>query len=245
MRLLICGIWTRSVSADRVCLSGTVQGSKNLVRGVGLAFHWPYSCGKPETICRILFTSRSACLENVGLFGLRKLTTLVAVATLSLASGCATDIGSFTSSDPAPAPGAQQQVATNQPQYGQPQLAPIPPAGQATFAPAPKPGAGGLSNGSYSPAPMGRKISEAELRSLLAGKFVTVADGRRLEYGPSGSYQETRNGQTIAAGTYQIRDVSVCVQFTTGLTRCDSFVQDGNQLFVEDRNGQRLPARIG
>ncbi len=195
-------------------------------------------------------TSRSVGFENMGFFGLRKLTTLAAVSMLSLASGCATDIGSFTSNDPAPAqlgsPGAQQHVATNQPpQYGQPQLAPIPPAGQATFAPAPKPGAGGLSHDSYSPSPAGRKISETELRSLLAGKFVTVADGRRLEYGPAGSYQETRNGQTIAVGTYQIRDVSVCIQFTTGLTRCDSFVQDGNQLFVEDRNGQRLPARIG
>lgn len=168
---------------------------------------------------------------------------------LTLASGCAADMGSFTSSDPAPAPvvssAPQQQVATNQQQYGQPQLAPIPPAGQATFAPAPKPGASGLVTGSNSPAPAGRKLSEAELRSMLAGKSIIVADGRRLEYGRSGSYQETRNGQAIAVGTYQIRNVSVCVQFTTGLTRCDSIVQDGNQLFVEDRNGLRLPAQIG
>ncbi len=173
---------------------------------------------------------------------------------LSLTSGCATDLGSFTSSDPAPAPVAssaqQQQVATNQqqygqPQYGQPQLAPIPPAGQATFAPAPKPGVGGLATGSVTPAPAGRKLSESELRTMLAGKSIIVADGRRLEYGRSGSYQETRNGQPIAVGKYQIRDVSVCVQFTTGLTRCDSIVQDGNQLFVEDRNGQRLPAQVG
>ncbi|WP_337660607.1 hypothetical protein [Anderseniella sp. Alg231-50] len=178
---------------------------------------------------------------------MRKLTTLAAIAMLSLASGCATDIGSFTSSDPAPVTTAstvpQQQVATNQPQYGQPPR--IPPPGQATFAPAPKPGAGGLATGSYSPSPAGRRLSETELRSMLAGKAIVVADGRRLEYGPSGSYQETRNGQAIAVGTYQIRDVSVCVQFTTGLTRCDSFVQDGSQLFVEDRNGQRLPAQVG
>ncbi|MEK6205433.1 MAG: hypothetical protein N2B02_07380, partial [Amylibacter sp.] len=149
--------------------------------------------------------------------------------------------------DPAPVGSSvpQQQVATNQQHYGQPQLAPIPPAGQATFAPAPKPGAGGLATGSYSPVPAGRKLSEVELRAMLTGKSIIVADGRKLEYGRSGSYQETRNGQAIAVGTYQIRDVSVCVQFTTGLTRCDSIVQDGNQLFVEDRNGQRLPAQIG
>ena len=180
--------------------------------------------------------------------GLRKLSSLAVVAVLPLVAGCATDIGSFTSSDPAPTTTAsttvpQQQVATNQPQYGQPSR--IPPAGQATFAPAPKPGAGGLATGSYSSVPTGRKLSDGELRSMLAGKSIVVADGRRLEYGPSGSYQETRNGQPVAVGTYQIRDVSVCVQFTTGLTRCDSFVQDGNQLFVEDRNGQRLPAQIG
>ncbi|MEM7633873.1 MAG: hypothetical protein AAF299_04895 [Pseudomonadota bacterium] len=183
---------------------------------------------------------------------MRKSTTLAAVAMLSLASGCATDIGSFTSSEPAPVTTAstvpQQQVATNQPQYGQPQYGQpprVPPPGQATFAPAPKPGAGGLATGSYASNPVGRRLSEAELRSMLTGKNIVVADGRRLEYGPSGSYQETRNGQPIAVGTYQIRDVSVCVQFTTGLTRCDSFVQDGNQLFVEDRNGSRLPAQVG
>jgi len=188
-------------------------------------------------------------LHFYGVIGLRKSTTLAFAAILPLAGGCATDIGSFTSSDPAPAPvvssGQQQQVATNQQPNAQQQLGPIPPAGQATFAPAPKPGAGGLTTGSVTQSTTGRKLSEAELRSMLAGKSIIVADGRKLEYGRSGSYQETRNGQAIAVGTYQIRDVSVCVQFTTGLTRCDSIVQDGDRLFVEDRNGQRLPAQIG
>jgi hypothetical protein len=199
-----------------------------------------------NTSGRIFFFQISG-FDECGVIGLHKSTTLAAVAMLSLVSGCATDIGSFTSSDPAPVTTSstvpQQQVATNQPQYGQPPR--VPPPGQATFAPAPKPGAGGLATGSYAPAPAGRRLSQAELSSMLAGRSVVVADGRRLEYGPSGSYQETRNGQAIAVGTYQIRDVSVCVQFTTGLTRCDSFVQDGNQLFVEDRNGQRLPAQVG
>ena len=80
---------------------------------------------------------------------------------------------------------------------------------------------------------------------MLTGRTITVADGRTLEFGRSGSYQETRNGQPIAVGQYRIRDVSVCVQFTTGLTRCDSIVQDGNRFFVEDRNGIRLPAQFG
>ena len=214
-----------------------------------------YGCQNSLPLALFLWHTKSHLSESFffqisgfgecGVIGLRKSTTLAAVAVLSLVSGCATDIGSFTSSDPAPAASTvpQQQVATNQPQYGHPPR--IPPPGQATFAPAPKPGAGGLTTGSYSPAPSGRRLSETELRSMLAGKAIVVADGRRLEYGPSGSYQETRNGQAIAVGTYQIRDVSVCVQFTTGLTRCDSIVQDGNQLFVEDRNGQRLPAQVG
>jgi len=188
---------------------------------------------------------RSSGFAFCGEIRLRKSTTLAFAAMLTLVAGCATDIGSFTSTKPAKAPVAssvpQQQVATNQQQDGQSQLAPIPPAGQATFAPAPKPGAGGLATGSQA----GRKLSETELQTMLAGNSIIVADGRRLEYGRSGSYQETRNGQAIAVGTYQIRDVSVCVQFTTGLTRCDSIVQDGDQLFVEDRNGQRLPAQIG
>ena len=196
-----------------------------------------------------MFCLRYSGLAFCGVRNLRNTTTLALAAMMTLLGGCSTDLGSFTSSDPAPAPAVssapQQKVATNQQQNGQPQLAPIPPAGQATFAPAPKPGAGGLATGSVSPAQTGRKLTEAELRSMLAGKSIIVADGRRLEYGRSGSYQETRNGQAIAVGTYQIRDVSVCVQFTTGLTRCDSIVQDGNRLFVEDRNGQRLPAQIG
>jgi hypothetical protein len=144
----------------------------------------------------------------------------------------------MSSSEPAPQP--QQQTASNQ-QNGLPPLEPVPPQGQAAFAPAPKPG--GYSSQQAFPTTSGRRLPEPELRALLTGNSIAVADGRVLEFGPSGSYQETRNGQPIAAGQYQIRDVSVCVQFSSGLSRCDSFVRDGNQLFVEDRNGQRLPAR--
>lgn len=136
----------------------------------------------------------------------------------------------------------QPQPYQQQPQYQQPRYAQVPPAGQAAFAPAPKPGSGTYGTPAQLPA---RKLSEQELKTLLAGKTVTVADGRRLEYGRSGSYQETRNGQLIAVGQYRIRDVSVCVQFTTGLSRCDSFVQSGETLYVEDKNGLRLPARPG
>lgn len=175
----------------------------------------------------------------------------VAIAAL-LVSGCAMDIGGWGSDDssklaapaPQPQPQPQQQVATNQygqpaqPQYQQPAV----PPGQAAFAPAPKPG-----DGSFAPvpAPAGRMLGEQELRQILTGRTITVADGRTLEYGRSGSYQETRNGQPIAVGQYRIRDVSVCVQFTNGLSRCDSFVENNGQLFVEDRNGTRLPAQRG
>lgn len=185
--------------------------------------------------------------------GLRTFRSAVMVSMLAVLAGCSTDVGSFTDSQPAPA----QQASipqTNQPvPYGQPapnSLPPVPPQGQAAFAPAPKPGGGFATNSvgqAPTPAPAfsGRKLSEGELRQLLTGKSITVADGRTLEYGRSGSYQESRNGQAIAVGTYLIRDVSVCIQFTTGLTRCDSLVQDGDRLFVEDRNGQRLPAQVG
>lgn len=173
-----------------------------------------------------------------------------------LTGGCAMDMGGWGSDDAptasAPAPAPRQQVATSQygqpapqqPQYNQPQYStqPVPPSGQAAFAPAPKPGDGTFTG---SVAPAGRMLGEQELRQLLTGKTITVADGRTLEFGRSGSYQESRNGQPIAVGQYNIRDVSVCVQFTTGLSRCDSFVDNGGQLYVEDRNGQRLPAQAG
>jgi hypothetical protein len=193
---------------------------------------------------------RPGKLAGMGL-NYRKLVAVFGMALL--ASGCAMDLGGWGSDDssklssPAPQPQPQQQVATSQ--YGQPAPAqpqysqPIPPAGQAAFAPAPKPGEGSFT-GSTMPS-SGRMLGEQELRSVLPGKTVTVADGRTLEYGRSGSYQESRNGQVIAVGQYNIRDVSVCVQFTTGLSRCDSFVDDNGQLYVEDRNGQRLPAQAG
>jgi hypothetical protein len=193
----------------------------------------------------------------------RKSLMLLGVALL--ASGCAMDLGGMWSDDTpqlssqAPQPQPQQQVATSQygqpaapvqPQYGQPaqpqQYAqPVPPDGQAAFAPAPKPGEGSFTGSTVPLAPAGAKLGEEQLRSLLPGRTITVADGRTLEYGRSGSYQESRNGQVISVGQYQIRDVSVCVQFTTGLSRCDSFVDQNGQLFVEDRNGQRLPAQAG
>jgi hypothetical protein len=177
-----------------------------------------------------------------------RISTVLAVS--FLVSGCAMDLGGWGSDEPtklaapAPQPQPQQQVATNpygqpaQPQYQQPAV----PPGQAAFAPAPKPGDGSFA---ATPAPAGRMLGEQELRQMLTGKTITVADGRRLEYGRSGSYQETRNGQPIAVGQYRIRDVSVCVQFTNGLSRCDSFVDNNGQLFVEDRNGTRLPAQRG
>ena len=171
---------------------------------------------------------------------------------LALLSGCATDVGSFTDSKPAPSQQASIPQTSQPVPYGQPapaNLPPVPPQGQVAFAPAPSPGGGGFATNSVGQAPAsslsGRKLSENELRQLLTGKSITVADGRTLEYGRSGSYQESRNGQALAVGTYLIRDVSVCIQFTTGLTRCDSLVQDGDNLFVEDRNGQRLPAQVG
>jgi hypothetical protein len=183
--------------------------------------------------------------------------SLVAVMGVALlASGCAMDLGGWGSDDSsklsssAPQPQPQQQVATSQygqpapaqPQYGQPQYQPpVPPAGQAAFAPAPKPGDGSFTGSTTRPS--GRMLAEQELRSVLPGRTITVADGRTLEYGRSGSYQESRNGQVIAVGQYNIRDVSVCVQFTSGLSRCDSFVDDNGQLYVEDRNGLRLPAQ--
>jgi len=185
---------------------------------------------------------------------LRKFMTLAAIASLSVLGGCSTDIGSFTDSAPAPAPQQQASIPqTTQPvPYGQPvpgNLPPVPPQGQAAFAPAPTPGGGSLATGSTFQQPAstttGRKLGEQELRTALTGKTIAVADGRTLEYGRAGSYQESRNGQVIAVGTYNIRDVSVCMQFTTGLTRCDSIVQDGDQFFVEDRNGLRLPAQFG
>jgi hypothetical protein len=177
-----------------------------------------------------------------------RISTVLAVS--FLVSGCAMDLGGWGSDEPtklaapAPQPQPQQQVAANpygqpaQPQYQQPAV----PPGQAAFAPAPKPGDGSFA---ATPAPAGRMLGEQELRQMLTGKTITVADGRRLEYGRSGSYQETRNGQPIAVGQYRIRDVSVCVQFTNGLSRCDSFVDNNGQLFVEDRNGTRLPAQRG
>lgn len=191
----------------------------------------------------------------------RKCLPLFGVALL--ASGCAMDLGSMWPDDTpqlssqAPQPQPQQQAAPSeygqppapaQPQFGQlaqPQQypQPVPPAGQAAFAPAPKPGDGSFTASTVPPA--GAKLGEEQLRSLLPGRTITVADGRTLEYGRSGSYQESRNGQVISVGQYQIRDVSVCVQFTTGLSRCDSFVDQNGQLFVEDRNGQRLPAQAG
>ena len=168
-----------------------------------------------------------------GKFGMgslhRKTIALVGVALL--ASGCAMDLGGMWSDDTpqvsAQAPQPQPPVATS----------------QYAFAPAPKPGEGSFTGSTVPPA--GAKLGEQQLRSLLPGRTITVADGRTLEYGRSGSYQEGRNGQVISVGQYQIRDVSVCVQFTTGLSRCDSFVDQNGQLFVEDRNGQRLPAQAG
>ena len=187
-----------------------------------------------------------------------RIRTFAACAGLALmTSGCAMDIGGWGSDSSAPtaaapAPQPQQQVASqqyapppvpSQQQYsGQQQYPPanVPPPGQAAFAPAPAPGDPSFPSNTAS---VGRTLGEPELRQLLTGKTVTVADGRTLEFGRSGSYQESRNGQAIAVGQYRIRDESVCVQFTTGLSRCDSFVDNGGQLFVEDRNGQRLPAQ--
>jgi hypothetical protein len=188
---------------------------------------------------------------GAGIMRLRLQYIAVCAGVALLASGCAMDLGGWGSDDSgptasAPAPQPQQQVASTQ--YAPPPVpsqqqypgVDVPPAGQAAFAPAPAPGDPTFST---SPVASGRTLGEPELRQLLTGKTITVADGRTLEYGRSGSYQESRNGQAIAVGQYRIRDESVCVQFTTGLSRCDSFVDNGGQLFVEDRNGQRLPAQ--
>jgi hypothetical protein len=176
--------------------------------------------------------------------------TLAVLGVAILASGCAMDLGGWGSDDP----------QSSQHLHHNPSLSSRPP--QINMASLPslstsnrpyRPGRRLLRRRQSrvtaalpaTPAPAGRMLGEQELRQMLTGKTITVADGRTLEFGRSGSYQETRNGQPIAVGQYRIRDVSVCVQFTNGLSRCDSFVENNGQLFVEDRNGTRLPAQRG
>lgn len=164
---------------------------------------------------------------------MRRLALMPAV--LVLAGGCAMDMGGMLSSksDPAPAP----QIAAAPPP--QPQSSyettqsttTVPPSGQSAFTPAPQPG-------------LGMMLQEVELKATLPGHTVMLEDGTVLQYGPSGSFTETRSGQPVAAGQYTIRDVSVCVQYVNGVSRCDSFVRDQGVLFIEDRFGARRRATV-
>jgi hypothetical protein len=90
-------------------------------------------------------------------------------------------------------------------------------------------------------------FSPSELTSRLSGKILTYFDNGKSRYYADGRYSYTFFGDAreSTGGYWTVRDDSaVCVEFITGQTRCDLFVQSGERLVLVDQKGDRYPVKL-
>jgi len=86
----------------------------------------------------------------------------------------------------------------------------------------------------------------AELTARLSGKVLTYFDKGKSRYYEDGRYSYTFFGdeRESAGGYWTVReDAAVCVEFISGQTRCDMFVESGDRLVLVDEKGDRYPVK--
>lgn len=81
----------------------------------------------------------------------------------------------------------------------------------------------------------------AELKALIHGKTVRLQGAGTIKYRSDYSYNY-RDNTGSWDGTYRFRSRSVCAQFSNG-NRCDSYIKDGNSIYLENQQGARYKVR--
>lgn len=88
-------------------------------------------------------------------------------------------------------------------------------------------------------------MSPAELNALLGGSTVEFFDGSKARYASDGGYTYTFTDEGPEfVGTYTAAAESqICVTFTNGASRCDTYVRSGERLVMVIEDGTRFPVR--
>lgn len=89
------------------------------------------------------------------------------------------------------------------------------------------------------------KLTAGALHERLAGMSVRFHDGSEARFSRAGDYTYRYRPQDPAfGGTYlATEDSQVCVTFSGGFRRCDTYVMNGGRLVLITRDGLRFPVK--
>jgi hypothetical protein len=91
--------------------------------------------------------------------------------------------------------------------------------------------------------PEAARYTEVSLTAELSGVTVKFADGSSARYGADGSFAFVhRPGTDPFTGSYRIGENGrVCIDYHAGLTRCDTYVREADQMVLVHDSGHRFP----
>lgn len=88
-------------------------------------------------------------------------------------------------------------------------------------------------------------LDVAQIEAQLAGNSVLFYDGSEARFGVNGDYSYRYTPEDAPfVGTYAATaDSRVCVVFSGGANRCDTYVLDGDRLVLITDDGLRFPVK--
>jgi len=83
-------------------------------------------------------------------------------------------------------------------------------------------------------------------RALTAGRTLTFPDAGESRFSVGGAYSHTyANDGGTAFGIFRVEsDGRVCIEFSSGISRCDLYVRNGGLLIMLTEQGERFPIRV-
>ena len=88
------------------------------------------------------------------------------------------------------------------------------------------------------------RLGHAELTDKLSGQTLTFYDGATSVFNLDGTYSYTYGGGGTWLGGYKIgTDSTACVEFVTGVSRCDLYIMNHDQLVLITKDGLRFPVQ--
>jgi hypothetical protein len=83
--------------------------------------------------------------------------------------------------------------------------------------------------------------TKQEIVKSFVGKTAWFSYGGHATYSADGSYLYYDRSSGASRGKYTINDGSICVNFYTGHSRCDSIHKDGNDFILINNKGEKYP----
>ncbi|MDE9450648.1 hypothetical protein J3R80_09255 [Aliiroseovarius sp. Z3] len=88
------------------------------------------------------------------------------------------------------------------------------------------------------------RLDQTELSNTVSGQTLTFYDGATSVFNLDGTYSYTYGGGGTWLGDYKIgTDSTACILFVTGVSRCDLYIVNNDQLVLITKDGLRFPVQ--